>query len=76
MQKKTEVSEVSRLDTSVLLKTYLELEKTMLYLDEMKNEKYGELLREVMDVLWWDLSEKEREFLNNQEWEMGSNDKT
>jgi len=67
---------VSRLDTSVLLKTYLELEKTMLYLDEMKNEKYGELLREVMDVLWWDLSEKEREFLNNQEWEMGSNDKT
>ena len=67
---------MSRLDTSVLLKTYLELEKTMLYLDEMKNEKYGELLREVMDVLWWDLSEKEREFLNNQEWEMGSNDKT
>lgn len=51
-------------ETSVLLKTYVELKKTLRNLDKLESEKYAEMVREIMDVLWWELSKEERELLD------------
>jgi hypothetical protein len=47
------------------LRTYLELERLMLLLDEDDNSTAADALRDVMDPLWYSLNEDDRRFLDD-----------
>lgn len=46
------------------MKTWLVLERVMLELDEF-DEETADLLRDLMDPIWYALTDKEREELNS-----------
>lgn len=49
---------------SVELRTYLHLEKLMLQLDEV-DEPSGDVLRDLMEPFWYQLSNEEQEHVRN-----------
>ena len=47
------------------LRTYLELERLMLILDEEGTSAVADSLRDIMDPLWYSMTEEDRRFLDD-----------